>query len=83
MGLGSLPPHFITSRTQVRVILVGFIYMCLLPTVERTEGGFSKYTHYKTFLNGEEIGLKERGGSKQSAESMLMGATGRSHPQAL
>ena len=54
--------------------------MCFLPTVEKIKGGFPKYTHYKALLNGEEIGLKERGGSKQSAESMLMGATGLQSP---
>ena len=62
------------------MILIDFIYVCFLPTVERIEGGFSKYTHYKTFLNGEEIVLKERGGLKQSADSLLIGATGLQLP---
>lgn len=54
--------------------------MCFLLTTERIDGGFPKYTHYKTFLNGEEIELKERGGSKQSECSKIVAANGLQSP---
>ena len=56
------------------------VCVCFLLTTERIDGGFPKYTHYKTFLNGEEIELKERGGSKQSECSKIIAANGLQSP---